>query len=165
VRRSTTAVYAVLEAATTAPNFLKKLTLSHSPKQNDTRLLQLIAAACMTASDVNLMLSCENLQDVASQQPGAALHEALSHNTPLTCLNLFLRDAPCYSISFDYLLNALTGLQSFSLARYQTGRNFSCTRPLPFPTCIVNQLYLTHFKSDISGLASISWIFHRLSST
>jgi hypothetical protein len=55
VKRSTTAVLAVLEAATTAPNYPKKLHLNHISKQNDTRLMQLIAAACMTASDVSLM--------------------------------------------------------------------------------------------------------------
>jgi Leucine-rich repeat (LRR) protein len=138
-----------MEAATAAPNFLKKLDLRHIPRQIDTRLLQLIAAACMTASDVTLLLHCDNSQEVPWQQP-APLHEALSHNTSLTCLTLAFRDAPCYCISFDYLLSALTGLQSLSLAnyqpRYQPRGDASCTSPLPAPTCIVNQLCLTHLR-------------------
>jgi Leucine-rich repeat (LRR) protein len=143
VKRSTTAVHAALEAATTAPKFLKKLDLSHIPKQNDTRLLQLIAAACMTASDVSLMFDSDSLQDVASQQPVAPLHEALSHNTALTRLGLCFPDASCYSISFDCLLKALTGLQSLSLAKYQPRGDDSCTSPLPAPACI-QHLHLTH---------------------
>jgi hypothetical protein len=141
--KSSFTINAVLEAAITAPNFLRKLDMSTIPRQIDTRHLQLIAAACMTASDVSLMLDCESLEDIASQQPVAPLHESLSHNTALTCLKLSLKDAPCYSISFDYLINALTGLQTLSLAKFQPNKDDSCTKPLPIPVCIVNQLSLT----------------------
>jgi hypothetical protein len=142
--RSTTAMNAVLEAATTAPNYLKKFELIHILKQDDTRLLQLIAAACMSASDVTLRFEFADLQNAAAQQPVAPLHEALSHNTSLTRLVLSFTDSSCYSISFDHLLNALTGLQSLSLAKHRRSRDLMCTRPLPAPTCIVNQLSLTH---------------------
>jgi Leucine-rich repeat (LRR) protein len=136
-------INAVMKSATTAPNFLNKLDLSHIPRQIDTRLLQLIAAACMNASDVSLMFDCQNLEDIALQQPVATLHEALSYNTSLTCLKLSFTDALCDSIGFDYLLSAFTGLQTLSLANYQPRGDASCTRPLHIPMCIVNQLSLT----------------------
>jgi Leucine-rich repeat (LRR) protein len=142
--KSSYTINTVLETATTPPNFLKKLDLGAIPRQMDTRLLQLIAAACMTASDVSLMFNSESLDDVASQQPVAPLHEALSNNTSLTSLKLSLRDAACYSISFDDLLVALTGLQTLSLAKYKLDGDRSYTSRLPLPMCIVNQQSLTH---------------------
>jgi Leucine-rich repeat (LRR) protein len=141
---SPTTMNAVPEAATTAPNYLKKFDLIHILKQDDTRLLQLISAACMSASDVSLRLELNNLQNVAAQQPAAPLHEALSHNTSLTCLKLICSDAPWFDISFDYIFNTLTGLQTLSLAKYEPLGGCSCATPLAAPIGIVNQLSLTH---------------------
>jgi Leucine-rich repeat (LRR) protein len=165
LEKSSTTLYAVLEAATTAPNFLKKFDLSYRPKQNDTRLMQLIAAACMTASDVNFMIDCDNLREVPWRQPGALLHEALSHNTSLTCLKLSFGDAPSYCISFDYLLDGLTGLQTLSLAKYQPRGDASCICPLPVPICIVDQLSLTHLCLGPGfHLLDLPQIIHRMAS-
>jgi hypothetical protein len=144
-----TATYEVLRAATTAPSYLKQLDLQHIAMQHiamqhNAPLMQMIAAACMRASDVSLSFDFDKTQDVHTWQPVAQVREALSHNTLLTSLQLTLSDGPSHSFNFDYLLDSLTGLRSLSLVRNPRAEDCSHERLLPAPMCIVNQLSLTH---------------------
>jgi hypothetical protein len=64
---------AVLHTATTAVSALRKLDLQHIPVQSNKRLLQLIAAACMSASDVSLSCGSDDANHSSQSQPFAQL--------------------------------------------------------------------------------------------
>jgi Leucine-rich repeat (LRR) protein len=141
--RDSTTTYEVLQAATTAPSYLQQLDLQHISMKHNDPLMQKIAEACMCASDVTLSFDFDKAQDVHTWQHAAQVREALSHNNSLTSLQLALSDVPSHCFNFDYLLDALTGLHSLSLARNPHVKDPSHEQLLPAPVCIVKQLSLS----------------------
>jgi hypothetical protein len=140
--------YAVMQAATAAACALQKLHLRHIPVQNNDQLLQMIAAVCKSASDVNLSFECLYSQYGRQWHSFAQVVEALSTNSDLSSLHLtFFCDDPCDVLDLDCLLRALTGsLKSLSLEFSR-----SCTRDgksslLPVPRLILNFPSLTYLS-------------------
>jgi hypothetical protein len=134
---------AVLHAATTAVRAVQKFNFQHIPMNIDKRLLQLIAAACMSASDVRLSCSSRVVKQLSEPQPFAQLGDALLHNTSLTRLKLADIDDPAHGFNVDYLLKSLTRLQSLSLAFKINPGDHRCSACRPIPMGITKLHCLT----------------------
>jgi hypothetical protein len=136
--------YAVLYAAITATCALQTLELSHIPVTNNERLLQLVADACKSAANVRLEFAGYASHYGNDWHSFAQVAEAFAHNTALISLQLtFFCDDPRDVVNLDNLLEALAGLQSFSLAFYRK-HAAQCDAKLSIPRCIVNLSSLKH---------------------
>jgi hypothetical protein len=132
---------AVLCAAITASSALKGLDLQNISVGNG-RLLQLISAACMCALDVTLSFSDALVQHVSEHSALAQIGEALACNTAFISLFLTFQNGYRQCFHLDRVLEALTGLQSLSLAGTYEYRH-EAKASVPAPSCIVNLLGLT----------------------
>jgi hypothetical protein len=140
------ATYAVMQAATMAARTLQKLHLSSIPVVNNDPLLQMIAAVCKSASDVNLSFGRHYWDHYGHQWHSfAQVGEALSANSALISLQLtFFCVKPCEVFNIDCLLGALTGsLQSLSL-EFNAQPSAWKVDLLPVPSRIVNMPSLTY---------------------
>jgi hypothetical protein len=132
--------YELLHAVTTATGSMKKISLKHIPVQKDNHLLELIPAACKSASDVALDYGHRCKKPVPDLQHIVQLGAALSHNSALTNLHFTIQGRPGDDFRLDSLTDALTGLQSLSLIVVH-----SCplSSHLPAPE---HMLHLTHLQ-------------------
>jgi hypothetical protein len=133
--------HAVLQAVIREGSVLKTLSFSHIPVQGHKRLHQLIAHACMSASNVSLSFSVSHARQAFQTNALAQIGDALSCSTPLTGLSLTFRSDPGQIFDLDRLLQACTGLQSLAIEMKES-IDF-CLGSVPAPKCIID-MRLTH---------------------
>jgi hypothetical protein len=134
--------HAVLHAARTSICALKVLDLRKIPVEDNDRLLQMIAAACMCPSDIRLDFDFSTDQCTFECNVLPQIVESLSSNSALTSLSLDVQRDAFELCDFDCLFVALNGLQ-----RLELSRDKHVDDPYHYvtaPRCIVNMPLLTH---------------------
>jgi hypothetical protein len=134
--------HAVLHAARTSVCALKVLDLRKIPVEDNDRLLQMIAAACLCPSDIRLDFDFSTDQCTFECNVLPQIVESLSSNTALTSLSLDVQRDAFELFDFDSLFGALTGLQRLELSRDKHVDDLDLY--VTAPRCIVNMLFLTH---------------------
>jgi hypothetical protein len=119
---------AVLHAATsgtTGASALQALELKNIPLICGDHLVQLMSAACKSASDVRLQFGYINVDQVlhrldfpqlSHNTPSVHLNEALLQNSALTSLQLTFRDDPLNAFNLKGPFESCTGLQGLALS-------------------------------------------------